>query len=105
MPGQTGSENRIKTISLPTRWSPEGLAHLRSIADATGCTMAEVLRRLVRQADRKVLASREIVVEIRKLGNNINQIARQLNSGSSVSETDLRQAYLDLLKAARALLS
>ena len=103
MPGQTGSETRIKKICLPTRWSPQEFLRLEDIARYSGCTKAEVLRRLVGNPDARIFASREFVSEIRRLANNINQIARQLNAGSAVPDITLRQAYADLLKAAAAL--
>lgn len=105
MPGARGSETRIKTICLPTRWAPPEFERLQAIADHSGCSRAEVLRRLVAHADRKIVASRELVAEIKRVGNNANQIARALNAGSAVSAQQLQGVYHDMLCAVRELLS
>lgn len=102
MPGQRGTETRIRNIVVPTRWSDEEHAQLRSIAEFSGCSRAETLRRLVRRAGKQIIASRALNADVRRLGNNLNQIARALNEGSPVSAQDLIRAYADLLKAAGA---
>lgn len=101
MPGQPGSENRQRQIVHPTRWSEDEFALLENVANYSGCTKAEVLRRLVNRSPRQILISRTLVAEVNKMGSNINQIARRLNSHSVVSPYELRQAYRDLLAAIR----
>ncbi|WP_078056302.1 plasmid mobilization relaxosome protein MobC [Pacificimonas flava] len=38
-----------------------------------------------------------MVVAVNKVGGNVNQIARRLNIGDSVSSAELRSVYADLL--------
>lgn len=105
MPGQTGSENRRRQIVRTTRWDEEEFADLQRISVHSGCSEAEALRRLVKRAAKNLVLSRELIVSVSKLGANINQIARRLNSGSSVDATELQSAYralLDAVKVARS---
>ena len=99
MTGRTGSENRRRQIVRSTRWDQGEFAQLREIAEYSGCSEAEALRRLVARATKQILISRDLVIEVRRLGNNVNQIARRLNHGGSVTDDQLRQAYRDLLAA------
>lgn len=99
MPGQTGSENRRRQIVRSTRWDESEFERLRQIAEHSGCSEAELLRRLVKRAHKNILLSRDLVVQIHRLGVNLNQIARRLNAGGSVDPSELIEAYRDLLKA------
>ncbi|QHL91634.1 plasmid mobilization relaxosome protein MobC [Sphingomonas changnyeongensis] len=101
MPGKSGSETRQRQIVRSTRWSAAEFARLAELARYSGCSEAELLRRLVNRASRQIIPSRELVTEIRRLGGNINQIARRLNGGGQVTAAELRAVYDDLLAAAR----
>lgn len=101
MPGQSGSENRRRQIVRSTRWDDTEFARLQAIAAYSGCSEAEVLRRLVKRATRHLVLSRELVVEVKRLGGNINQIARRLNSGAAVDPAELTDAYRALLAAVK----
>lgn len=99
MPGQTGSENRQRQIVRSTRWDEDEFAQLQAIATYSGCSEAEVLRRLVRRANKRIVISRDLVRAVRQLGNNVNQIARHMNSGEQVRSDELIDAYRELLQA------
>lgn len=101
MPGQSGSENRIKQIVRTTRWSPDEFAMLQSIANYCGCSEAEILRRLVRRGDRRILPSSILTAECLRIGNNLNQVARHLHSGGSVTPAAVETLYRDLLDVLR----
>lgn len=101
MPGQSGSENRQRTIVRSTRWSEAEFAQLQDIAAASQCSEAEVLRRIVRRRHKNILISRDLVRAVNKVGVNINQIARQLNSNGPVTPADLRRVYADLVSLVR----
>lgn len=101
MPGQSGSENRRRQIVRTTRWDEAEFAQLQAIAAYSGCSEAEALRRLVNRATRQILISRELVAHVSRLGSNINQISRRLNSGHDVSADELMDAYRALLLAVR----
>lgn len=99
MPGQPGSENRRRQIVRSTRWDEEEFAQLQRIAAESRCSEAELLRRLVARADKTILITRDLVAEVRRLGVNINQVARRLNAGGAVAPADLLDAYRALLLA------
>jgi hypothetical protein len=99
MPGQPGSENRRRQVVRSTRWHEAEFAQLQRIATESRCSEAELLRRLVKRADKNILITRDLVAEVRRLGVNINQIARRLNAGGEVLPADLLDAYRALLNA------
>lgn len=101
MPGQSGTETRQRQIVRSTRWSQQEFERLTELARYSGCSEAELLRRLVNRASRRIIQSRELVIEIRRVGVNLNQIARRLNGGGPVTADELRTVYHDLLAAAR----
>ncbi len=99
MPGQTGSENRRRQIVRSTRWDEAEFDQLQKIAAHSGCSEAELLRRLVNRATSQILISRELVASVNRLGVNINQIARRSNAGGKVDRDELQAAYRALLDA------
>lgn len=101
MSGQRGSENRQRQIVRSTRWDESEFAQLQAIATYSGCSEAEVLRRLVRRADKQIVISRDLVRAVGQLGNNVNQIARRMNSNEQVRSEQLLDAYKDLLHAVK----
>lgn len=103
---RSGSEVRVRTVVLPTRWSPTEYDLLQEIAQHSDVSAAEVLRRLVRQTHPQLIASRQLVADVRRLGQNINQIARHANTARSVALLDeLQSAYVDLLAVTRRMLA
>ena len=101
MPGQSGTETRQRQIVRSTRWSESEFALLEDVAQYSGCSEAEILRRLVKRSPRQILITRELVASVNRLGSNVNQIARRLNTNSPVHPDDLHAAYRDLLAAVR----
>lgn len=99
MPGQPGSDNRRRQIVRSTRWDKAEFALLQQIATYSGCSEAEVLRRLVTRASKQIVVSGQLVAMVGKLGGNINQIARRLNADIGVDPDDLVAAYRALLNA------
>lgn len=59
-------------------------------AQAAGLTEVELIRRLSLNLEFKTIpiANREAIIELVRIGNNVNQIARKLNQGAV---TDLNQ--------------
>lgn len=99
MPGRTGSENRYRNHVRTTRWSDQELEYLQQLADYSGCSIPELLRRLVCRANRQIVISRDLVYQVTRVGTNVNQIAKQLNSAYPVSGEELKAAYQQLLAA------
>lgn len=105
MSHRSGSENRIRTIVYTTRWSPDEFALLHQLADHDGGSIAQVLRRLVRQAYPMLLPSRLLVTEVRRIGANLNQLTRHAHGTQTLPLAELRQVHADLLVVLRALRS
>ena len=99
MPGQPGSETRVRTHALATRWSPAEYARLGEIAAYSGCSRAEVLRRLVARDHCNIIPSRELSSNVRRLGNNIDQLVRQTYAGASIRPEALAALYKEMLAA------
>ena len=99
MPGQTGSETRFRNHVRTTRWSDREFAYLTELAEYSGCSIPELLRRLVVRANRQIVVSCDLVYQVTRLGTNVNQIAKQLNSNHPVSGAELKAAYQQLLHA------
>jgi len=96
---RSGSESRIRTVALATRWSPAEYARLDEIAQYAGCSKAEVLRQLVARDHRNIIPSRDLTGAVRRLGNNINQLARGLNGGQRIPRDALEHVYTEMLAA------
>ncbi len=88
MPGQPGSENRRRQIVRSTRWDVAEFALLQQIATVSGCSEAEVLRRLVMRASKQILISSQLVAMVGKLGGDMNKIASRLNAENGVDPTE-----------------
>ena len=99
MPGQTGTETRFRNHVRSTRWSDQEFEYLQNLAAYSGCSEPELLRRLVVRADRQIIISRDLVNQVTRLGTNVNQIAKKLNSEQPISADELTAAYHQLLKA------
>lgn len=105
MPGQSGSEVRIKDRVVRTFWSPEEHNRLADIAAFNDCSRAEVLRRLVDDAAAKIVATRDLSEHVRALGKRLNDVARRINAKAPVRHADVRELYeemLDLLDGIRS---
>ena len=103
MPGQRGSESRQKTKTLTTRWTVDEYAYLTQVADLTGCTKAEILRRLVAHAYGSVLPTKALVREIHRIGVNLNQVAKVANATGGIDELLLNTMQRELSAALRIL--
>ena len=99
MPGKPGSETRYRNHVRTTRWSDQELVYLTELAHYSGCSVPELLRRLVCRANHQIIISRDLVYQVTRLGTNVNQIAKKLNSEQPVSADELTAAYQQLLKA------
>lgn len=107
----SGSDKRQRPHQSLIRWSDEEFARVTERADSAGLALAAFMRtaalgnpgpRAQRRppADHKAL--REILGHIGRIGNNLNQIARALNSGDKASLPELDEAlraYLDIRTA------
>jgi Bacterial mobilisation protein (MobC) len=97
----SGSDKRQRPSQSLVRWTNEEFARVAAKADKAGLAMAAFIRaatlgdagpRAQRRppADHKAL--RQILGQLGRIGNNINQIARALNTGGQTSSAELKEA-------------
>lgn len=98
-PPHNPDKNRSKIINI--RCSPKEHATIRTNADLAGFAVGAFLRaagtgdagpRAKRRPTADHIALRQILGQIQRTGNNINQIARALNSRQQASIPELRKA-------------
>lgn len=110
----SGSDKRQRTRQCLVRFTEQEFAELSGKADRAGRPTAAFLRaaalgdagpRAQRRppADHKAL--RQILGQCARVGNNLNQIAKVLNSGGSVSTGELREALTAYLQIRNAILA
>lgn len=106
-----GSDKRRRSHQSLIRWTDEEFTDITEKADKAGLAIAAFMRaaalgdtgpRAQRRppADHKAL--RQILGHVGRIGNNINQIARALNSGEKAPIHDLPaalRAYMDIRNA------
>ena len=100
-----GSEKRVRSKHLTIRLSPEERDDIDGDAQRAGLTAGSYARGVLlgaptpRQVRRPPVERQEVVRLIGQLGyigNNLNQIARVLNSGDEADDQALYQAITDL---------
>jgi hypothetical protein len=103
-PRKQPTEQRV--TRLTTRVTLAELAHVERQAFAAGLTAAEFLRRLALGATvtpRRPRADDALLVELNRIGVNINQLARAANSGAPPASAALRAALAQLRGVLEAL--
>ncbi len=102
------SEKRQRTETIYARVTPEEKAAVIDRADKAGMAVAAFMRavalgnagpRAQRRPPVDHVALRQLLGELGRVGNNINQIARTMNAGEAPDVPELRealQAYLQL---------
>jgi hypothetical protein len=91
MPGQSGSEIRIRNHVVNSRWDDDELAMLEQLAAATGAGKAETLRQLVRRADRELPTVRATTNTLVRIGNLLARIAQRASATGDISQRELLQ--------------
>lgn len=107
----SGSDKRQRTRQCLVRFTDAEFATLADRASKTGYTRSAFIRAAALgdagpRAQRRVPADRDSLLRILgqcgKIGSNVNQIARQLNTGQQASLPELQEAlraYLDIRTA------
>lgn len=101
-------EDRIRKEKYSLYLLPEEKAMLEACADEFDMTKAEYIRKLIlygaitgRQWSIDKEQGKELLYEVNKIGNNVNQIAYRVNVKKYTSKTDLEDLennFIDLLK-------
>lgn len=96
-----------KTERVIIRVSPSDLARLKRAAASADLTMSEYLRSLIGEErlevlrlelDPSVLAS--LLLELKRQGNNLNQLAMRANRNSSIDASEVSDALVSCRSAA-----
>lgn len=88
------------------RFTVEELSALTQKAKRTHYSREEFCRRILNGATVKEAPSLEtaqVIMELRRIGCNINQIAQRLNGTGIVDTAELRQSLTELRAAARSI--
>ena len=106
------SETRQRTETLFARVTPDEKSAIQARADRAGLASAAFLRavalgeagpRARRRPPVDHVVIRQLLGELNRVGNNINQIARSLNSGEDLDMPELREALACYTKVADAI--
>jgi len=99
MPGQRGTEIRIRGHVVNSRWADDEFATLKALAEATGASKAETLRQLVRRADRELPTVRATTNTLVRIGNLLLRIAARASATGVISRDELlaTKANIDAL--------
>jgi hypothetical protein len=106
--GRSGSEKRRRGVPVGFRATEGELAEIDALAERAGLTRSSFARASMLAApempatrrppvEREVLAA--ILAQLGKCGSNLNQIARQLNSGGDADIPYIEEAVLDFRAA------
>jgi hypothetical protein len=104
------SESRKRTKMLPTRWTPTEYDQLSQRAHQAGLSRAAFIRlktlgdegpRSQKRPSKERRDLARVLAELGKIGGNINQIARHLNSGGEMN----RQVAERLVRAMKSMIS
>lgn len=101
----SGSERRRRDKVLTLRLSTEERDHIADKAEAHGLSVASFIRTAIigspgprthRRAPADKAELRRLIGEANRIGNNVNQIARHVNSGNGVDFPSLDAAISDI---------
>ena len=98
--------NTKREKSMLLRFTAEELSALTQKAKRTHCSREEFCRRILNGATVKEAPSLEtaqVIMELRRIGCNINQIAQRVNGTGIVDTTELRQCISELRTAAKSI--
>lgn len=91
--------SRIKTSEIHLRMLPTEKEEIRQKAEAARLTVTDYIKALSAQKKIYVIEDvPELVVEITRIGTNINQVAAVANAHKTVSEYQIRELKKELKK-------
>lgn len=102
---KSGSEKRKRQSRVSIRLTSEEFAEVAKRADAAQLTLASYARAEIldspppRQARRPAVETENVarvLAQLGKIGSNLNQIARHMNSGNSIANETLARALTDV---------
>jgi hypothetical protein len=91
-------KNEKRSIRLTFRMNKQEQQHLQKLSDYTNLPASEVIRETVFKKrllqPRVSVIDQQTYVELKRIGNNVNQIAKHLNSGVTKVHTSIALAEL-----------
>jgi len=102
---KSGSENRARKKNLVIRMTCDEFDEVAKRADAAQLTRSSYARSEIldspppRQARRPAVETENVarvLAQLGKIGSNLNQIARHMNSGNSIANETLARALTDV---------
>lgn len=105
-PPRRRSEKRQRNKITPVRWAAEEFNEVAAKADKAGLPLGAYLRRMAlghagpraqRRPPADHVALRQILGQLGRVGNNINQIARSINYGDPCDLPELKAALKDYM--------
>jgi len=110
----SGTEKRERTAHVTVRLSPAERSELDGKAEAEGLTVSSYIRQIAlggpppRQGKRRPHAQVDLVRllgQVGKIGSNLNQVARRMNAGDSVSAAEIQDTLAGLHRIRELVLS
>lgn len=107
----SGTDKRQRTVTVTVRLTVDERARLEDLSSRSGLAAGAFMRaatfgnagpRAQRRPPVDHVALRQLLGELGRVGNNINQIARAVNTGEAPDAPELREAqraYLELRDA------
>ena len=101
MEDESNKKEKKKGEQILVRLSPEEQAHIQKLTEAYG-SVQKLFRKLISGVSIPTVVlhpegARGIISELKRIGNNINQISKHLNQGSSRGwYTEFEEAAADL---------
>ena len=83
------TEPQIKNITIRLRMTDSEFNHLNDLVQESGMKQAEYLRQVILKP--RIVSTegmKEVLPELKRVGNNLNQIARNLNTGKYSPKMD-----------------
>ena len=74
-------ENRKRNITISIRLAAEEKEALKKKAEQANLSMTDYLLRCSSRKKIRVVNMNKVIVEMKRVGNNLNQITRKINSG------------------------
>lgn len=84
-------ETRTRAIEFKLRCTEEEAEQLRKKVEKSGCTIQEYLLQSALKSEVKVYDNSGLIAfipEIKRIGNNINQIAKRCNEGGALARAE-----------------
>lgn len=95
---------RKRDKQIVVRLSDEELAQVKEKVEKSGMSQQDyIIKSLTKTKVVNTDTLTDVLVELKREGNNLNQLARQANMNGWISEEDLADAVMELKKTWRSL--